>query len=113
MERFTSRRVAAGRIWKAIQHLKPSGGAQRQQVRLKKGTVGKEASLGQRGKDTKTAKIIALLKRPAGASLKTLMAATKWQAHTIRGFVSILGSKGGVKIESSKNTTGERLYKIA
>ena len=40
------------------------------------------------------------------------MAATKWQAHTVRGFVSILGSKGGEKIESSKNAAGERTYKI-
>jgi hypothetical protein len=40
------------------------------------------------------------------------MAVTKWQAHTVRGFVSILGSKGGEKIESSKNAAGERAYKI-
>jgi len=29
-----------------------------------------------------------------------------WQAHTVRGFVSILGSKGGERIESSKTTAG-------
>src|ERR1700737_2146994 len=28
VERFTSRRVAVGRIWKAIQHLKPTGAGQ-------------------------------------------------------------------------------------
>jgi hypothetical protein len=28
------------------------------------------------------------------------MAATGWQAHTVRGFVSILRSKDGEKIES-------------
>lgn len=28
------------------------------------------------------------------------------------GFVSILGSKGREKIESSKNSAGERMYKI-
>jgi hypothetical protein len=33
--------------------------------------------------------------------------------HRIRGFVSILGSKGGHKIESSKNAAGERSYRIA
>jgi hypothetical protein len=49
VERFTSRRVAVGRIWKVIQQLKPAGGAQRQQGRLKKGTVGKEATRRQRG----------------------------------------------------------------
>ncbi len=32
--------------------------------------------------------------------------------NPIRGFVSILGSKGGEKIESSKNAAGERTYKI-
>ena len=40
------------------------------------------------------------------------MKATDWQPHTIRGFVSILGSKGEEKIEPSKNTAGERIYKI-
>jgi hypothetical protein len=33
-------------------------------------------------------------------------------AHTVRGLVSILGSKGGEKIESSKTPAGERTYKI-
>jgi hypothetical protein len=32
--------------------------------------------------------------------------------NTVRGFVSILGSKGGEKIESSKNPAGERTYRI-
>jgi len=41
------------------------------------------------------------------------MAATGWQKHTVRGFVSILGSKGGEKIECSKNAAGERSYRIA
>src|SRR5271168_1857787 len=59
----------------------------------------------------KKAEVIALMKRAKGATLAEIMAATKWQAHTVRGFVSILGSKGGKKIESSKNAAGERTYK--
>lgn len=39
--------------------------------------------------------------------------ATGWQAHTVRGFVSILGSKGDEKIESTKNMEGERTYRIS
>ena len=35
------------------------------------------------------------------------------QAHTVRGFVSILGGNGGEKIESAKNEKGERIYRIA
>jgi hypothetical protein len=53
-----------------------------------------------------------MMKRAKGAKLAEIMAATKWQADTVRGFVSTLGSKGGEKIDSSKNATGERTYKI-
>ena len=61
----------------------------------------------------KKAEVIAMMKRAKGATLAEIIAATDWQPHTVRGFVSILGSKGGEKIESSKNAAGERTYKIA
>ncbi|MGH9454105.1 MAG: DUF3489 domain-containing protein [Terriglobia bacterium] len=48
-----------------------------------------------------------------GATLPEIVAATGWQKHTVRGFVSILESKGGEKIESSKNASGDRTYTIA
>jgi hypothetical protein len=60
----------------------------------------------------KKAEVIAMMKRAKGETLAEIMGATNWQAHTVRGFVSILGSKGGEKIESSKNAAGERTYKI-
>jgi hypothetical protein len=53
------------------------------------------------------------MKRPQGVTPAEIMAATGWQKHTVRGFVSLLGSKGGEKIESTKNASGERTYKIA
>jgi len=56
----------------------------------------------------KKAEVIAMMKRAKGATLAEIMGATGWQKHTVRGFVSILGSKGGEKIESSKNAAGER-----
>ena len=46
-------------------------------------------------------------------AFQEIVEATGWQKHTVRGFVSILGSKGGQKIESSKNAAGERSYRIA
>ncbi len=61
----------------------------------------------------KKAEVIAMLKRAKGATLGEIMEATQWQKHTVRGFVSILGSKGGLAIESSKNAAGERTYKAA
>jgi hypothetical protein len=60
----------------------------------------------------KKAEVVAMMKRAKGATLSEIMKSTGWQPHTVRGFVSILGSKGGEKIESSKNAAGERTYKI-
>ena len=54
-----------------------------------------------------------MMKRAKGATLAEVTEATGWQKHTVRGFVSILGSKGGEKIESMKNAAGERSYRIA
>jgi hypothetical protein len=63
---------------------------------------------------TKTAKVLALLKRPGGATAKELMKATGWQAHSVRGFLSgTLGKKMGLALESTKREDGERQYKIA
>src|SRR5690242_17270198 len=54
----------------------------------------------------KKAEVIAMMKRTKGATLAEIVEATGWQKHTVRGFVSILGKKGGEKIESSKNAAG-------
>jgi hypothetical protein len=65
------------------------------------------------GRSNKKAEVIAMMKSAKGAALPEIMAATGWQAHTVRGFVSILGSKGGETVESTKNAAGERVYRIA
>jgi hypothetical protein len=79
----------------------------------KAGPAKKAAGKPKADRANKKAEVIALMKRAKGATLAEIMAAMEWQAHTVRGFVSILGSKGGEKIESSKNAAGERTYKIA
>jgi hypothetical protein len=62
---------------------------------------------------SKTARIIALLEKPKGATLATLMTATGWQAHSVRGFISgTLGKKMGLKVKSAKRQDGERVYAI-
>jgi hypothetical protein len=63
-------------------------------------------------RSNKKAEVIGMMKGPKGATLAEIIKVTGWQAHTVRCFVSILGSKGGEKIESSKNAAGERTYKI-
>jgi len=62
-------------------------------------------------KDTKRAKILALLARPEGATLEQIMKAAKWQAHSVRGFISTAGKRYGLKITSSKSDEGKRTYK--
>ena len=45
-------------------------------------------------RSNKKAEVLAMLKRSKGAMLAEIMAAMKWQALTVRGFVSNLGSQG-------------------
>jgi Protein of unknown function (DUF3489) len=78
----------------------------------KAGRAKKAAGKPKNDRTNKKAEVIAMMKRAKGATLAEIMKATAWQAHTVRGFVSILSSKGGEKIESSKNAAGERTYKI-
>jgi hypothetical protein len=78
----------------------------------KAGRVKKPGSKPKADRTNKKAEVIDMMKRAKGATLAEIMKLTEWQAHTVRGFVSILGSKGGEKIESSKNAAGERTYKI-
>lgn len=79
----------------------------------KAGRAKKPASRPKADRADKKAEVVTLMKRAKGATLAEIMKATGWQPHTVRGFVSILGSKGGEKIESSKNEAGERSYRIA
>lgn len=61
---------------------------------------------------SKGARILEMIGRAKGATLAEIMAATGWQAHSVRGFISTAGKKHGVKIESLKNETGDRVYRL-
>ena len=51
----------------------------------------------------KTVRVLELLKRPGGATSAELMAATGWQAHSVRGFLSgTIGKKMGLALLSAK-----------
>jgi hypothetical protein len=63
--------------------------------------------------ESKGGKILALIGRPKGATLAEIMKTTDWQAHSVRGFLSTAAKKHKLHIESAKNETGERNYKIA
>ena len=59
---------------------------------------------------TAKAKVIALLQRKDGATMDELRHATGWQPHTVRGLISALGSKHGMKVESRRREDGARVY---
>jgi hypothetical protein len=60
---------------------------------------------------SKAAKVLSLLRRPDGASLKELMKATGWLAHSVRGFLSgAVAKRIGFKLVSAKSENGERRY---
>jgi len=61
----------------------------------------------------KKAAVIAMLQCKGGAILEQIMKTTGWQKHTVRGFISILGSKHGLKIQSTKREDGGRVYAMA
>jgi hypothetical protein len=63
---------------------------------------------------SKTAKILDLLKRPDGASLKELLRATGWQTHSVRGFLSgTLKKRMAIRLQSFKRKDGERAYRTS
>jgi hypothetical protein len=73
-------------------------------------TSGKHSTLRD---GTKSAKVIRLLRRAAGATIKDLIAATRWQPHSVRGFLSgVIRKKLGLNLITMERKNGERAYKI-
>lgn len=56
--------------------------------------------------------LVELLRRPGGATVEVMMAATGWQAHSVRGAMSGAVKKGlGLNVASEKSEAG-RIYRI-
>jgi hypothetical protein len=81
----------------------------------RKNRVGKPVNAVQRERsDTKQAKVIAMLKRPAGATVEQIIKATDWQPHTVRGFFAgALKKRLGIEVTSEATEEGKRVYRIA
>ena len=62
---------------------------------------------------SKIDQVVALLRRPEGATIEAMISVTGWQAHTVRGAMSgALKKKAGLTIASEK-IDGVRTYRIA
>ena len=61
---------------------------------------------------SKTAQVVAMLKRDGGATLAEIMTTMGWQKHTVRGFMAGTMKKAGYTVESFKPEGGERTYRI-
>src|SRR6202453_5341408 len=62
--------------------------------------------------DTKQARAIAMLGKPAGATIAAIMAATDWQQHSVRGFLAgVVRKKLDLNLVSELTDKG-RIYRI-
>jgi hypothetical protein len=130
VKKFTDRKTAVARIWKAIQKLEapaaPPTAAQGMAPAARKGAKGAskraETTKGATANDgapearegSKKAIVLELLRRKDGASLAELAKATNWLSHSIRGFISgTITKKMGLAVKSEKNESGERRYRVA
>jgi hypothetical protein len=127
-ETTTSEQTAPAEEPKAAK--KPRAAAHRAHVAPSKAKSGKKASPAKKDakgrksarspkkatgsrQGSKTAKVLDLVKRSGGATLKELTKATGWQAHSVRGFLSgALGKKMGLTVKSTKAEGGERCYSV-
>jgi hypothetical protein len=141
VKKFENRDKAVARIWAAIQRLgngiepkpaeltpaedpkpvaekaagdpKPAAAKKASKAKTKTApkTKGKKAAAGKPREGTHKAEVIVMMQRKGGATLEEIVKATGWQKHTVRGFISILGSKGGMEIVSSRRESdGARVY---
>ena len=101
VSRFENRTIGLERIWRALNV--SAGEEQPAPTRRRRR---------RRGRQNKTELVLGMVRGPNGATLKALMKATRWQAHTVRGFLSRKVSKSlGLPVDSFRRD-GERVYAV-
>jgi hypothetical protein len=117
VKKFTDRKTAIARIWRAIQALTPAPAQHVAAAAPKKAKATKEARPQDGARPprefSKKSMVLELIRRNDGASLREIQSATDWQAHSVRGFISgTLNKKMGLAVESFKRENGERAYRV-
>jgi hypothetical protein len=128
VKKFTDRKAAVARIWKAIERLSPDVAQPAEAVASVKGkakmspTKAKRCDTARAGakgaanvarEGSKKAEVLDLMRRKQGATLAEIMEATGWQTHSVRGFVSgTLVKKLGLKVKSFRSEEKQRTYRV-
>src|SRR5229473_2666876 len=93
---FKTTKTAAAKIWERIQSLGETA----------KPKAAKAPATARAG--SKTAQVVAMLRRKDGATLAEIMTQMGWQKHTVRGFMAGAMKKAGHAVESFKSEKGDR-----
>ena len=124
VRKFRNRPYGVKQIWNAIQRLakgEPETEAPKAEKPAKTPKAKKAPKVkavrpkieGGSPKSEKRDAVIALLNRDKGVSIEELMEKMGWQRHSVRGFISTLGSKHGVKIAATKEEKRGLVYRAA
>ena len=107
IRKFKDRATAISRIWKQAQSLPPFV----EPIPVEEVPAQQEAKSESGG--SKKDLVVAMLDAAEGVTLAQIMAATGWQKHSVRGFLSgAVGKKMGLTVVSSKPKDSERVYRI-
>ena len=101
------------RVARTRAHVAPNRAKSAPKAKALKKTPNGAKKAGSARDGSKTAKVLDLLKRHEGASMKELLKSTGWQPHSVRGFLSgTIRKKMGMTVTSTKTEDGERTYSI-
>jgi hypothetical protein len=84
-----------------------------QKIKTQKAVPKPATAEGKTREGTKQAMVIAMLRRPEGATVAEIVQATQWASHTTRGFMAgALKKKLGLTITSERDDRRGRVYRL-